>query len=159
MTVTAIAPAADTDGARAKGSSKDGSGVAGKPGRSRRKLLLIVLVVALVAGASYWFVLRPKPASTVQVPGIVVPLESIQVNLAGGHYLKVGIALQLVDGVKEADGSKALDALIEEFSGKSIDVLAQPVKREQFKAQLVSQLEQRYHHDVMGVYFTDFVTQ
>ena len=43
-------------------------------------------------------------------PGEVVTLEPIQINLAAGHYLRIGIALQLTAKAHEADGSKALDA-------------------------------------------------
>jgi flagellar FliL protein len=120
---------------------------------------MIGLVLVLVVGAAYWFVLKPKPAHLTPVPGLVVPLDSIQVNLAGGHYLKVGIALQLVEGVKAEDGSKALDALIAEFSGRPMAELTQPAQRQKLKMQLEKQLDKAYDGDVMGVYFTDFVTQ
>ena len=46
-------------------------------------------------------------------------LEPIQINLADGHYLRIGIALQLTADAHEADGSKALDATIDLFSGQS----------------------------------------
>ena len=50
----------------------------------------------------------------------MVALDPVQINLAGGHYLGISIALQLTDKAKEADGSKALDATIELFSGREI---------------------------------------
>ena len=53
------------------------------------------LVVA-VLGTSYW--LLPRPAAEPEaVPSEVVVLESSQVSLAGGRYLKVGVALQLIE--------------------------------------------------------------
>jgi flagellar FliL protein len=125
----------------------------------KKKLMAIVLVAILViGGAAYWFVLKPKPEKAPE-PGEVVTLEPIQVNLAAGHYLKIGIALQLTKGTKEADGSKALDATIDTFSGQSMDQLTRTEGRERLKKQLEKELEHRYEDEVMGVYFTDFVTQ
>ena len=124
----------------------------------KKKLVIILVAVLAIGAATYWFVLRPKPEKAPE-PGEVVTLEPIQVNLAGGHYLKIGIALQLTKGVKEADGSKALDATIDLFSGQSMDELTRTEGREQLKKQLEKTLEHRYEDEVMGVYFTDFVTQ
>ena len=128
-------------------------------GGGKKKLVMIVVLLLLVGGAAYWFVLKPKPADAAPQPGEVVRLDPIQVNLSGGHYLKIGIALQLTATAHEADGSKALDATIETFSGKSMDALTRPDNREKLKAHLEKELEHLYHGDVMGVYFTDFVTQ
>jgi flagellar protein FliL len=122
------------------------------------KLIVIVLVLLLVAGAAYVFVLKPKGDSAPK-PGDVVALDPIQVNLADGHYLSIGIALQAVEGVKEVDGSKALDATIALFSGQAIDDLLKPKDREHLKEQLEGRLEKLYDDEVMDVYFTQFVTQ
>jgi flagellar FliL protein len=150
MTVTAIPQNATAAG-------ETTAPAEGKP--RKKKLVLGLVAVLVVAGAAYWFVLRPQPASSAPKPGDVVKLDAIQVNLAGTHYLRVGIALQLVAGVKDADGSKALDATIEEFSGKDMAEVNDPAKRAQLKEQLVKELDQRYDGEVMGVYFTEFVTQ
>ncbi len=126
----------------------------------KKKLVMILVLVLLVGGAAYWFVLKPKPAGADEPkPGEVVRLDPIQVNLSGGHYLKIGVALQLTAGAHEVDGAKALDATIETFSGKSMDTLTRPDNREKLKQRLEKELEHRYHGDVMEVYFTDFVTQ
>ncbi|RLV49384.1 flagellar basal body-associated protein FliL [Nocardioides mangrovicus] len=129
------------------------------PKKGKKKLILIVLVLLLVVGgAAYWFVLRPTGPSKPQ-PGTVSALDSIQVNLAGDHYLRVGIALQLTAGTKEADGSKALDATINEFSGLTVAEVTDPAKRRALKKELAHRLEELYEGEVMGVYFTEFVTQ
>ena len=131
-----------------------------KPKGGRKKKLLIVLVLVLaLGGGAYWFVLRPKPAAAAPKPGTVVKLDAIQVNLAGSHYLRLGLALQLVQGAKEADGSKALDAAIDEFSGLSMTDVNDPAKRATYKKELEKELDHRYDGEVMGVYFTEFVTQ
>jgi flagellar protein FliL len=125
----------------------------------KRKLVVIVLVLLLLAGAAWWFLLR-KPASAEQAkPGEVVALDPIQVNLADGHYLSIAIALQLTESAHEVDGSKALDAVIDLYSGKEMEELVKPKGRTQLKKELSHQLEELYHEEVMGVYLTQFVTQ
>lgn len=151
MTVTALSQVPDGNGAPAPGDEET-------PKKSRKKLLVVVLLVLVLAGGGAWFMLKPA-GSAAPVPGQVVPLDPIEVNLAGGHYLKIGIALQLVKGPTEADGSKALDAVISEFSGRSMDSLAQAGQRRRLKQQLTRALVKAYDHEVMGVYFTNFVTQ
>lgn len=130
-----------------------------KPKRSKKKLLVILLVPILLAGVGYWFFLKPSGPEPEPVPGEVVPLEAIQINLQSGHYLRIGLALQLVEGAHEVDGSKALDATIELFSGLSMDDIAAAKDRNHLKAELEEELEHSYHGDVLEVYFTDFVTQ
>jgi len=128
-------------------------------GGGRKKLIMLLVVMLAVGGGAYWFVLKPAEAKEAPVPGEVLRLEPIQVNLTGGHYLKIGVALQLTADAHEADGSKALDATIDLFSGRSMDELTRAEDRKKLKKVLEKELEHRYHGDVMGVYFTDFVTQ
>jgi flagellar FliL protein len=129
-------------------------------GGGKKKLIVVVVVVALLAGAGYWFFLKPagKPASP--VAGAVVKLDPIQINLADSHYLKVGIALQATAKAgEEVDGSKALDQTIALFSGESMTKLSRPAYRSKMKKELEHHLDEAYEGEVMGVYFTDFVTQ
>ena len=147
MTVTTMPAATDATEAEAAA-----------PGASKKKIVLVLVGLVLVVAASYKFVLTPDKPSAPE-PGEVVKLEPIQVNLAAGHYLKIGIALQLTTKAKEADGSKALDATIDLFSGRSMDELTRHESRAKLKKELVKELEHDYHGDVMDVYFTDFVTQ
>jgi flagellar FliL protein len=129
----------------------------GKGGGRRTKLVALVAVLAVLA-AGWWFFLRPSgPAEP--VPGEVMTLEPIQVNLADGHYLRIGIALQLSAEAHEADGSKALDAVIELFSGADNAELVRSGERQDYKARLEERLHEDYHGDVLEVYFTEFVTQ
>ncbi|WP_121253508.1 flagellar basal body-associated FliL family protein [Nocardioides ferulae] len=130
-----------------------------EPKSKRKKLVLVLVGVLVVAAAGYWFFLRPAPAEAEPVPGEVITLEPIQINLAEGHYLKVGIALQLTADADELDGSKALDATIALFSGLPLDEVSLPKQRAELKDELGSHLEEAYHGDVMEVYYTEFVTQ
>ena len=128
-------------------------------GGGRSKLIGIVLLVVALGAAGWYFFLKPKPEAAPK-PGEVVQLEPVQVNLEGGHYLRIGIALQMTTTVAhEPDGSKALDATIELFTGLDMNDLADAKERHKLKEELQETLVHEYHGDVMGVYFTEFVTQ
>ncbi|GGO77947.1 flagellar basal body-associated FliL family protein [Nocardioides deserti] len=129
-----------------------------KTGGGRKKLVLLLVVVLLAAGSAWWFLLRPSGEAEPE-PGEVLVMDPVQVNLADGHYLSIGIALQLVEGAAHADGSKALDTTIELFSGREPDELVKVKTRHALKEQLVEELDHRYHGEVLDVYFTQFVTQ
>ncbi|MBW8766663.1 MAG: flagellar basal body protein FliL, partial [Geodermatophilales bacterium] len=63
----------------------------------KKKLLLIVAVVLLAAaGAAYFFLFSGSSSAQAEepVPGEVLKLDPIAVNLAGGGYLKIGVTLQ-----------------------------------------------------------------
>jgi flagellar FliL protein len=124
--------------------------------------LIAFLLVLVVAAAAVWFlVLAPKgKAEAAPKPGPVLPLDSQQINLAAGHYLRLGIALQLTEKAgEEVDGSKALDAAISIFSGLSVEQVTKTGGRDALKKKLLTDLEHRYEDEVMDVYFTEFVTQ
>lgn len=133
----------------------------GKPAKRGGKLIKLAVIAVVVGALGFggWHLTMGKPKPKQPQEGLVQALASTQLNLAAGHYLKVGIALQLTQGTKEIDGSKALDSAIALFSGKSLADLALPAQREDLKRQLTADLEKRYPHEVMGVYFTEFVTQ
>ena len=127
-------------------------------GGGRKKPVVIAVVVLGLLAAGWWFFLRPS-GPAVPEPGEVMTLEPIQVNLADGHYLRIGLALQLSADAHEADGSKALDAAIDLFSGADSAALVKSGERQEFKAKLQEALHEEYHGAVLGVYFTEFVTQ
>lgn len=127
------------------------------PKKSKSKLIVVVALVLVLAGGGY--VMLGRGGSSAPQPGEVVPLEAIQVNLEGGHYLRLGLALQLTTKAKEADGSKALDLAIDVFSGRSVAELADPATRRKLKKELTKELTEAYEGEVMGVYLTEFVTQ
>ena len=154
--MSATATATKTDGA-SDTHKKNGKKL---KGGGKKKLVIIVLLVAVLGGAGYWFFLQPTSgAAPAPKPGAVVALEPIQVNLADGHYLSIGIALQLTEGAAEADGSKALDAVISLYSGRNIADLIKPKARAELKKELKAELSDLYDKEVMDVYLTQFVTQ
>lgn len=131
---------------------------AAEPRGKGKTIVVAVVVLAVAAGAAWFFLLKPS-GKTEPKPGEVLTLEAIQVNLAGGHYLRLGMALQLTESAHEADGSQALDAAIGVFSGLPVGEVNKPATREKLRQELEEELEHRYHGDVMSVYFTEFVTQ
>jgi flagellar basal body-associated protein FliL len=99
--------------------------------------------------------------------GGVLELDPLTVNLADGHYLKVGLALQLdqtagADVEKAKDeglGAKALDMAIAALSPKSMDQLGQSKVRDELKQKLGTDACMAYEGEVLTVYFTNFVMQ
>lgn len=142
-----------------KGGTKGAKEV--KEGGSKKKLIAIVLVVLLAAGGAGWyFVLRKPSGPEKPQPGAVLKLDSINVNLADGHYLKLGLALQTTTKASaDIDGSQALDIAISQLSGRKMADLAVPAKREKAKDDLVGAVSEAYEGEIMDVYFTEFVMQ
>ncbi|MFI2753215.1 flagellar basal body-associated protein FliL [Cellulomonas sp. P22] len=142
-----------------------------EPQGGKRKKLMIVVVVAVVlllggGGAAYFLGVFDSGASAAPsappapTPGEVLAVEPVSLNLADGHYLRVGLGLQLTADVTEApDPSRAVDAAIALFSGRTVEEVTDPTTRDALKAQLVEQLAEVYEGEVMDVYLTNYVTQ
>ena len=156
MAKTAAAPA-ETAGA-AKGGSK--------------KLFMIVVPALLAVVAAWYVVLGPGSGGSAaeEKPEAehreVVALDPITMNLADGRLLKVGLALQLPleppaggGGHGEVSGSVALDEAIAFLGEHTYDQLAAPAARQAAKKELSRRVNERYHHAVLEVYFTEFVMQ
>lgn len=141
----------------------------------RKKLIIIGLAVVLIAaGAAYFFLFAGSAEAEVPEPehGGYVALEPVAVNLAGGGYLKIGITLDYTVAAAEAaaghgggppvDGAKALDKIITTFSQAAPgDVIN---AREALKENLEKKIVEAYTDDagaqmVMGIYYTEYVTQ
>ncbi|WP_347059462.1 flagellar basal body-associated FliL family protein [Blastococcus sp. HT6-30] len=143
--------------------------------KSGKKKLLLVLAVAVLAGAgaAYFFLFagsgkaeaEEEPVSS----GTFLALDPVAVNLAGGGYLKIGVALELTEdgaaggghGGGGPDGSKAMDLIISTFS--QADPRDVTGAREALKESLQAKIIEAYtDHDVkavMGIYYTEYVTQ
>lgn len=164
-----------------------------KPKGSLLKIIIpVIVIVAGMGGAGYLFVVKPNAdkaaasTTTTEVHGKIVRLEPTTVNLADGHVLKIGIAMQMVAepedehlnalvGIEalEAGGhakgevkatmtldgieSKAYDQIIRVMGKNSFDVLSDPAGRTAAKDELTAKIVEIYHGDVKTVYFTDFV--
>jgi flagellar FliL protein len=149
--------APETDEAGAKGGKK--------------KLILILLVVILAgAGAAYFFLFSGTSAEAAEPvsSGTYLVLDPVAVNLAGGGYLKIGLSLELTEegaaGGHEGgglDGSKATDLVISTFSQAApADVTgARDALKEALQQKIVEAYTEDGHELVMGIYYTEYVTQ
>jgi flagellar FliL protein len=138
----------------------------------KKKLLIIGLVAVLAIGAAAYFFLfsgsgeaEAEPAP--EAGSVVLPIEPVAINLAGGSYLKLGFAMQFTLAYDESaggghggatpDGSKAMDIAIAQFSGAALNDVQN--NREAMKAALQEAIVEAYHGDVMEIYYTEYVTQ
>jgi flagellar FliL protein len=135
------------------------------PKKSKKMLIIIVLAVVVLGGGgagAYFMFFKSSGDKAVEAPtpGVVVPLDSITINLKDGHFLKVSIALQAsADAAEEPEGSKALDLLISQFSNKSVAELSSNEARDEQKKELVEKVKKAYEEEVYDIYFTEFVMQ
>jgi flagellar FliL protein len=142
-------------------STKEATAATDEVAQKGTKKILIIGLVALLAvgGAAYFFLFSGSAKAAAPVAGTVMTLDPVAVNLAGGGYLKVGVALQLTSTAdsKTMDGAKATDLVISTFSQ------AQPADvtraRDTLKKALEKKIIKAYDGEVMGIYYTDYVTQ
>ena len=135
-----------------------------EPGKGGKKKLILVLLVALLAaaGAAYFFLFSGGEAQAEEpVPGEVLTLEPVAVNLAGGGYLKIGVALQFTEEAAGhgggPDGARATDLIISTFSqARPADVNG---ARDALKEALEQKIVEAYHGDVIEIFYTEYVTQ
>jgi flagellar FliL protein len=131
------------------------------------KLIIIAVVALLAIGAGLYFFVFSGSGDDAEPPpvaGIVLPIDPVTVNLAGGGYLKVGVTLQLTEDAGETapDTAQAADIIIDLFSqAQPTDVTG---NRDALKAELTKRIEEAYNTEeagdvVMDVYYTSYVTQ
>jgi flagellar FliL protein len=137
-----------------------------EPRKRRRWPVLVVALVALAAAGAVaaWFFLRTPDAEAAAPPepepGAVLQVDPVSLNLADGHYLRLGLGLQLTAEAHEPpDPARALDLAIALFSGRHVDEVSDPATRDELKAQLAEQLHEAYEGEVLDVYLTEYVTQ
>jgi flagellar protein FliL len=143
------------------------------PKGGKKKLLIIALVAVLAIGAGAYFFLFSGSGEAAAEPApeagsVVLAVEPVAINLAGGSYLKLGFTLQFSlaydeaaggghGGGAEPDGSKAMDIAIAQFSGAALADVQN--NREAMKAALQEAIVHAYHGDVYEIYYTEYVTQ
>lgn len=138
----------------------------------------IVLAVGLAVGGYFMGGSSDSPAGAdaatteaeAPVPGLIATMEPLSVNLADGHFLKVGVALVLAEGIEpgefaKGEIAKAKDMLIDRLGGAKMDTLTTPEGRKALKEELTAKVKEIYtdpetkQPTVLEVYFTDFVMQ
>jgi flagellar protein FliL len=155
-------------------SDAEGTKTAQPKGKSKKTRLL--LAVVLLAGAAGGYVLKgggageePAGASATTAPpkpGAMVDIEPLSLNLADGRYLRVGVAVQLVDGEGgEAEewlaehGPVIRDLLIQQLGGAYVADLATAEGREAVRTALLEKADEHLDDDLYALYFTEFVMQ
>ncbi|HQF94756.1 MAG TPA: flagellar basal body-associated FliL family protein [Microthrixaceae bacterium] len=158
----AAAPA-DAKGKKGKKDKKE------KGGKSN---LVPAIVLALgILGGGYFMgqggegTAAAGPTTTeAPVLGEIATVEPININLKDGHFLRVGMALQLIEGIEKAEfekgeTSKANDVIIEMLGGSDMAEISTAEGREGVKKELKKELKEVYEGEVTDVFFTDFVMQ
>jgi flagellar basal body-associated protein FliL len=147
----------------------------------KKKLMMILPVVLLLAGAgAYFTVLKPKPAAAAAAPkpkieGEIFPIEDEFVfNLAGGRYGKVSVALVFSEkqppeltpaGAHGAGGGElvqmeAVRAVITDaLTGLAADDFIVRDRRHHVVESVIKDLNTKTDVKVTEVFFTDVVVQ
>lgn len=164
-----MATITDTKRPGAKGAAdakKDDAG-GGEAKKGMSKLLLIIIgavVMAAVGGVGYFmFIKEPGPVPPPE-PGVMVQMDPMTLTLADQHFLKIQIAIQLVDGVEIPEGGgfetvKASQLLIDTFSNLPMEQLTTDKVRKDLTADLLTGLKKAYPEEVYDVFLTQFVIQ
>src|SRR5207249_2574976 len=137
----------------------------------------IIIAVGLVLGGKMMGggkAAAPASASvttttSTTVPGPVIKLDPITLNMTDGHFLRVGLGFQMSAEVAApakpdmSDASdtsaKALDITIKDLGGSSYQHLVAPAGRDAVKQQLLADLRKAYPREIEDVYFTEFILQ
>jgi flagellar FliL protein len=131
-------------------------------GGGKKKILLIVAVLLIaVLGFVVKTKVMAKPAGPVKpVPGAVLATDAMYINLADGHFLKMGLGLQeTASAPKTTDAAEAQQDAIFLFQGRAIEELMDTKKLEALRQKLVAQVTEQSEGNIYDVYFTSFVMQ
>lgn len=132
------------------------------PKKSKKMLIIVVVLLAAVGGGYYFFLGSSKSAATEKAkPGEVATVEAMTLNLADGHYLKLGLGIQLNEGVgvDTFDVSQASDIAIASFADASMKDYSSDKARQAKKKEYIDKLNKAYDDEVYDVFFTTFVMQ
>jgi flagellar protein FliL len=142
--------------------------------KGKLKIILPVLLLVLVgAGGAYKFLLSgggsAKKAAPPKVVGDLLPLApDFTINLDGGHYGKVSVALEMDGGIpKAAEGAApslkenavVRSVVTNDLTGLTTDALIQRPTREKLLTQILKDLQAKTDEKVTDVFFTDVVVQ
>ena len=142
--------------------------------KGKLKIILPVLLLVLVGGGgAYKFVLAGggsgKKAPPPKVAGELLPLTpDFTINLDGGHYGKVSVALEMEGGIpKAAEGAAPTlkenavvrSIVTNDLTGLTTDELIQRQTREKLLDNNLKDLQAQTDEQVTHVFFTDVVVQ
>lgn len=128
----------------------------------------IVLAVGIAAGGYFMggggSHAGGETTPTTQPAGEIITMDPISVNLADGHFLKVGLGVQLSESANAEEFpkgpmAKVKDLLIEQLAGGDMAGLSTKEGKDRVKEELTKRAEKEFDGEVLGFYFTDFVMQ
>jgi flagellar basal body-associated protein FliL len=130
----------------------------------KKKLLIlgpvVVLVVAAIAG--YQFLMPHKAAARPHLTGNVYIVPGpFTLNLAGGHYATLTVALLLpptIDGAP-ADEPVIRSIITDTVTGQSTTALISPRGRAELEHRIMTTVNAQTNAVVSRVYFTDLAVQ
>jgi flagellar FliL protein len=134
-------------------------------------LLVLLLLVGLGGGLGIAKVTGGSKGSGPAVepppePGEVAVIESINVNLAGGHFLRIGVGAQLTKEVTakpeewaKTDGAIVRDVIVDVFSGQPMAELESAEGRKHAVETMTERSIEATEKEVMKIYLTEFVMQ
>ncbi|HVV58471.1 MAG TPA: flagellar basal body-associated FliL family protein [Gaiellaceae bacterium] len=137
----------------------------------KKKLMILVPLILLIgAGGTYEMVLKPKPKAVVpKLDGTLVSLgDAFTVNLAGGHYGRISVAVLVNPAPALGAGSTAgllpendaVRAIVtDDLTGVSSDRLINRAQRHDLLAKILADLKKSTDEPVTKVFFTDVAVQ
>ena len=159
----------------------EGDAAAGGKAKKGNLVPAIIIAVGLIVGGKMMggggsaatTTTVVEATTTTALPGPVVKLDPITLNVSDGRFLRVGLSFQLsaeagAGGHGEAkpdttdaagEYARALDLAIDVLGGQDYAELVTPEGRESAKKELVEKLKHAYHEEIEDVYFTEFVLQ
>lgn len=170
-------------GRKKKGAAEAGADGADGAGKGKKGNLVpaIIIAVGLIlggkmmgggGGAAPVAAAGESATTTTVVPGPVVKLDPITLNMADGRFVRVGLGFQMSaepgggghetkPDTTDAAGTyaKALDIVIDVLGGQSYEQLVAPEGREAAKRAVLERLKPAYHDEIEDLYFTEFVLQ
>ena len=138
---------------------------------SKKKVMIIApVVLLLVVGVAYKKVLAPKPVVVKKkIEGHLLALDpEFVINLAGGRYAKLTVALLLKEAPLAAEGGQgpqveqnaAVRAIItDDLTGISADRLTSKSGRKRILVEIKEHIHKTTDEHVLGVYLTDIAVQ
>ena len=159
MSVTTLTPT--TAGARRSDGRHEASRPKEEAGGKKKMILILRRAARASRGAGYWFFLKPRAADRRPSPARSSPWSRSRSTSTDGHYLQLGIALQLGRrrrGGRRQQGAGRRDRPVQRADRSTRSTPAEAA-RASSRTSSESELEQAYEDEVMDVYFTEFVTQ
>lgn len=154
-------------------------------GGGSKRMIIIGVMCAVIAGGGFVMGGRMSGGTAAAAPEVVaeeteptidviVDLDPLNVNLAGGHYLRLAVAVGLThhgeagasgghgasaDAESPIETAPASDLVLTTFSGRTMEDLGTPEGRESARHDLLEGLVNFYGEDIVTVLFTEFVMQ